>query len=409
MKRCLVVIPQETGFLPVLATCNWRGQWQCRVVEDASGCPNAEVIGILPAGSSLVRTLTVALPSLWKARKVWPSLLDVQLPFPLESCRSHFSREKRVASGWGTTAVVARKETLAELAEQYVAGGWQLEGFDQEALALWSGLLAEGPAVADGQGIAYFGTDHSVFVWGVAGVLTGSFSSAVGSGNWTEEAGTKLLGRLNSVAASWLAVGPGLGLKDKLPLKWLAGPVIEPELFLARAVARRWAAGELANLGEMSAANQERARRRSIRWAQGLVAVAVVAMSLQWGWQQYLDRQIGIWQGELTRLAKIVTGLSQVPRGQELLLAQRALAEGAGARQELRKLINPSLTFLLQAVMHVALENNLRLTSLSLSFDQISLSGWAPTKEAIERVNKALQAYAAKVDLSGLMELPEAR
>ena len=105
------------------------------------------VIATCPtARESLTRWIHSPLKQHAKAIRVLPSLLDVQLPFPLEDCQFSFAQLRSTPTGIEALAVATRNSGIADhLAELPV----NPQVIDQEGLALWTQALHEatGPAI----------------------------------------------------------------------------------------------------------------------------------------------------------------------------------------------------------------------------------------------------------------------
>ncbi|HXK80450.1 MAG TPA: hypothetical protein PLB42_09795, partial [Kiritimatiellia bacterium] len=99
-----------------------------------------------PAAQTVVRRLRAPFPSLAKAARIWPSLLDVDLPFPVESAVTGFV-QPRVVQGQATTLAAAiRRSDWSAFEVQCNAAGVQPTHADVEALALWEQQSVDAPS-----------------------------------------------------------------------------------------------------------------------------------------------------------------------------------------------------------------------------------------------------------------------
>ena len=99
---------------------------------------------MLQVQHSLTCRLQAPVKSTRKAKMVFPSLLDVQLPFPLENCVFEFTDcIKNPDQSVETIAVAALKKTLETQLASCKAAGCDPEIMDHEGLALWEESLLE--------------------------------------------------------------------------------------------------------------------------------------------------------------------------------------------------------------------------------------------------------------------------
>ncbi|MBI2437401.1 MAG: hypothetical protein HYV36_01105 [Lentisphaerae bacterium] len=124
--------------------------------DEGGSISEAGTVGCLAVQDSLTLWLDSSLTSLTKARKVLPTLLDVQLPFPLEECIYQFVEFRRTPEGTVSALVcAARREAIQACLARYQAQVYHALGvgldpmlLDHEGLALWTQSLVEWPAVA---------------------------------------------------------------------------------------------------------------------------------------------------------------------------------------------------------------------------------------------------------------------
>ncbi len=209
----------------------------------------------LSTRESLTRQITAPFSDRHKAEKVFPSLLDILLPFPLEACTYEFLD---IRHGHGeqqsitTMAVATRLENitskLAALAELELDPPL----LDQEGLALWTQSLREKPITATDEiqpvrVVISLGREHTSLVIG-----TGQdFVSAHGTGQSSAETIVRLLKTAlpaNTSTVQWAWCGAGANdsgrladLQSQLTAKWPSENFIhdDPACFLARALATR--------------------------------------------------------------------------------------------------------------------------------------------------------------------------
>jgi hypothetical protein len=179
----------------------------------------------------------------------------------------------------------------------------------------------------------------------------------------------------------------------------------EPAAFLARALARR-AGGSCAlpctlrrDAGEHPALR--RRREQSLARAQIIALAAGLALLIgALAWQTWLDRRTEGLRAELNRQAVALTGLSRVPRGQELELARRALAE-RGRRSD------PFLAAVSGSTLDLVTRRSAATREAGATQDRrqgegpaFELVGRAPDRAAGERLVAALAAQGWNSELS---------
>jgi len=399
--------------------------------ESAQG--RAIVASCVPGGISFTRWLSTPFPSLSKARKVFPTLLDVQLPFPLEQCAYHFLHPVRTeAKRVETLAVAVRKEYLAARLEQFEQLGLDPEHLDQEGLAAWTQSLEERPIEA-GQVrvVAVLGQDHITLVFGRGTRLLATHSSRIGFQTLFDEAAAarRLAGRTRQWLhahfpaspdphpVQWIWTGPGA--EDERGLRALERELGEarlaffclpdPSYFLCRALSTR-------SLRETPLAVNFRegpfihprvqrrltTQRRATAWTA--IAAGLLLGLLSAGWVYLLDARDRALQAELTATAQKLARLSSIPRGQEVLIVRRAMENRTGVNAVFADAFRSSLTVLLTDILRVAGRYGLTLHQLSLRPNMVSARGTSEDWNSCRQLEQFLSAAGFDVT----MDLPDA-
>ncbi|MBU0714687.1 MAG: hypothetical protein KJ964_04965, partial [Verrucomicrobia bacterium] len=129
------------------------GLWRTSRPGESAGGPaesahsGGVTVGCLAVQESLTLWLNSPLVSRAKAEKVLPSLLDIQLPFPVEDCLYRFVEFRRTPEGTVSALVcAARREAIQACLERYQVQGTDPMLLDHEGLALWTQSLVERPA-----------------------------------------------------------------------------------------------------------------------------------------------------------------------------------------------------------------------------------------------------------------------
>ncbi len=209
-------------------------------------------IGVLSAKESFTRWLEAPFSAAGKALKVFPTLLDVELPFPLEDCLYSFTDLRRTASGKiRALAIVARRKDVEQKIATLNAKSLDPVILDQEGLALWTQGLREVPVQAAESGLLRVVIHLGVAHCSVAVGRGPDFINA--HGMLSKDAGQ--IGRLmrtyqepDAGQVRWIWTGAGaqdarlIGeLQGQLTHDWngTSATVDAPACFLARALSTR--------------------------------------------------------------------------------------------------------------------------------------------------------------------------
>lgn len=376
-----------------------------------------------PAVQTVVRRLRAPFASLRKAARVWPSLLDVELPFPVEGAVCHFGAPQAENGGTVTVAAALRASDLAAFDAACLAAGIDATHCDAEALALWDQFSVEvPPARADAsRALVWLGADHTLIVRGRGKTLLAVHvlrATALGSAGssfdvlWASRMRPILSVHAGETGGADLAVwwaGPGaeeesrvVRLRQALPAEQALRHEIlrQPGSFLARALARRALEGTGANFKAGDRAHPAWVRalaRRRISSCLGLAALAVLVLGLNTAEFRLRRQHREQVQRELTAAAEALVGAG-VPRGLESLMAERALPERDTATQAVRTAMDPvgmegHWTGWLGEFAALGIE----IARMSMMPATVSVEGTAPGIQAIEGLAGRLQAQGWRV------------
>lgn len=387
----------------------------------------------VPAAQTVIRRLRAPFASVQKAGKVWASLLDVELPFPVESAICAYG-EPRIENG-GTVAVAAaiRKSDLAAFDEACHEAGFDPTHCDAEALALWSQQVAEAPPVRGElpRAVVWLGADHVTMARGqgtefmAAHVLRASpLAEAPGDRQafealWAARARQILGAHLAETGGTemdlWWA-GPGAEneahvarLRQALPADLAVRHEIhrQPATFLARALARRAAEGTGVNFktgDRMHPALLSLQEKNLKRAYQGVVAAAVLVLMLDGGEAFLRQHRAASLQRQLTASAQAIAG-ENVPRGQEGLMVERAISRRDEETQPFRNAVDAhgvegSLAHALEEASALGVE----ISKLAMSPGAASIEGSATSIQSIEGLVERLrgQGWEVQSDSPGL-------
>ena len=373
-----------------------------------------------PAVVTVVRRLKAPFADVRKASKVWPALFDVELPFPVEGAICQFGRPRVAEGAAATVAVALRKSDAAAFEEECRARGFSATHCDAEAPALWEQLTAELPPARSGQArmLVWLAGDHATLARGKGAEFAAAHVVRVAPAGGGEDASGAFdaawAARIGPIAAVHAAeteaaemdvwwAGPGAedeGRRERLrrllptAVAMRHETVRDPAGLLARALARRAADGGGANFKEGEFAHPARVAReaRMLRAAYARVAAAsLLVLGLHWGNAAAERRRDAALQAELAAAALSIVGES-VPRGQEALMVERALARRDEATRPFRTaLAEEGVEVLLVRTLEQAESLGLEIARFSATSRTLGMEGTASNVSDVERLADRLR------------------
>jgi hypothetical protein len=403
-------------------------------IADADGKDRAIVTASLPTYETVTRWLQTPLATMSKARKVLPSLLDIQLPFPLESCVYHVVDFRRDADHCiDALAVAARIQDATTRLGLFQGAGFDPERLDHEALALWAQSVREMPIERNSvRLVAYLGHDRVSLVLGRGSHLQAAHGLRAGMRDLFPDGVNANVDVLRPFAArvqqflrsqalekgsetlQWVWTGVGAAREDRLTVLQpaLSGPFEvrththqAPSSFLARALSVQgvekgpltcnFRSGVLAH---PAAARRHAAQQRST--AVAVLAAGALLCAANGAWRVVLARRQSATQEAVAALAANLTRMSRIPRGQEVLVARRSMEEQAASTRPFLDAFEPSLTVLLSDLLGSAREKRIWIEALSLRHDGVELRGTAEDWNAGEGLADSLRhrGFTTQVD-----------
>jgi hypothetical protein len=368
----------------------------------------------MPVSESYARWLETPLSSPARARSVLPSLLDVQLPFPVEECVVTSPAFRRTPAGTiDVLAAAARAANVRARIGALEKQGLEASRLDHEGLALWTQSLRE-QALERGaiRVVAYVGEDRVTLAVGRGTEFLGAHSvrreEGAGSGPLTARIQQILRAAVpgGGAAVHWLWAGPGAeqpepasslqAAQHPFPVTFLRHAA--PATFLARALATRALGRDPLpcdfRIGTLT--HPAVARYTDNRRTRALASVAAAGLTLcvlATAWNLRLDDRVQQAQARLGALAAELAGTSKVPRGQELLTARRALERRAPLAAPFRRAFEPRASAVLAALLRTAREGDLRIEYLSLTEGLAELRGTAPDWDRCGRLADVLRDH----------------
>ncbi len=399
--------------------------------------PGEAAAGCLLVRESLTLWLQAPFASIPKAQKVLPSLLDVQLPFPLEGCQVRFVDIRRTPEGGvRALAVAARADDVRARLDRCRAQGWDPVLLDHEGLALWTQSREECPLPAETRRILlHLDADHVVLVVGQGDRYDAAHSV---QSEWAgEDPGgqafpEQIIGRLQRIlraelpepgAVHWLASGAGASHAARVQGLHRAlagarpGPLTihrAPEAFLARALATRaltpgplrcnLRAGELAHPDLL-----RQLRARKLTTAALFLAAGLLLCGVNLGWHLLTaQREAGFRQTIAGLAADLAPGVRIFP-GQEVREARKASERRAVQEAPFLDAFAVPLGGALAELAQAGRAEGTAYATLALRRAGFELAGEADDWDQCERLAARLRALGYAVTLERQEALAEAQ
>jgi hypothetical protein len=394
----------------------------------ASGVP---VVAALPVRRSLIRWLETPLSSPAKALRVLPSVLDVQLPFPLEGCVYAFLDTRQTPEKKTRSLAVA---TRLSDAEQCLAAAAQFEldpaALDHEGLAVWTHALEEFPPEPGSRrprAVLHLEPDGAVLVLGKGPEVQAAHGVSANEPGQIARLLKAQLGEAGPDGSSarepmdWIWCGAGAAdevtfaaVREPIERVWPGDSrvVSDPDTFLAQALAARaLAAGPLrCNLraGPLAhAATRHRARASSLRAAVAVLVSGLALCAASLAVTAMCSAAVARADATFAEHRDRLLGYRLNVKGKDALERVAAKLDQDGVRyRPFVDALRPSLTRTLTAVMNTAREDGLQFKQLSLDREQAVISGTAADWDACNQLVETLAAagYAVKLDRKDALE-----
>ncbi|MBT3191841.1 MAG: hypothetical protein HN341_04735, partial [Verrucomicrobia bacterium] len=400
----------------------------------------------MPTGIGLATWVRVPFSSTSKALRVFPSLLDIQLPFPLEECCSCFTEPLQLPAealpfsvagdsaalkggealvkptpGVSALSLVARsvdvEARLAALADE----GIDPHVLDCEGVALWTQALREiPPAAREGSPVRAI-----VFMRGQTGFMVIGRGPHFWSAHRVQAGNVLALGRFiraqtrgsdQPLSMEWIwggrdvdAPGPILEFRNDVEQRWPGRSITvdEPESFLARALATRALlpgplrgnirSGALAHAGAKARTDGTRLRSAMVLLVAGVLLCIVPSL---WGYA-IASRQRAL----ATQFSARLNGMMGYAVGQKgahaFLTAERELAARTLQREPIAAAFKPSLLADLTEALSGIGEFDVHIEHFALTDEGLQIRGSAPSgaTETLLREAFSMAGYEAKVTL----------
>ncbi len=404
-------------------------------------------VGCLAVQESLTLWLNSPLTSRTKAEKVLPSLLDIQLPFPVEDCLYRFVEFRRTPEGTISALVcAARREAIQACLERYRVQGIDPMLLDHEGLALWTQSLVEWPAAPSRKAALHralicLANDRTTLVIGRGERYGNAYSlqmpalSAAPANPESVEgrnaSNGALVNRLQRIlhadlpagaGVQWLFCGVRAGESDLVDALYRPmssvwpGPLAvmdDPSAFLARALCRRaLKSGPLrCNLRRQSFTHAAvlRVMVRRARFAAMIILLSGIllgcfSLAAHLASARRFDRvksEIAAVAGELAPGATILYG-------REIPEVQKAWEKQSPQTTPFLDAFAPSLAVRLAGVIKAGRESSVRFETLNLKRNSLVLTGVTEDWDRCGQLEQRLKALGYTVKLERQEAVAEA-
>lgn len=399
--RHVVIVRARSGAIETLANIsspNVPEALRLQIANDVNagraGCAAA-----LPCHETVMRRISAPFSRLDRALKVFPSLLDVQLPFPLEQCAYVFTAAAPNANGGlDALAIAARREDVTHALQRLGDAGIDPVSLDHEGLALWMQAQRELPVPKDAERvIVHLGPAHTTLVYGRGKNVIGAHSTRI-SGEPAQIAAriqswlrsqTELVVRpetgwiFSGASANDGAVRSALGVSN-------AKVVDDPATFLARALAMRSLGDDdaFSNLrsGEQEHPQARNAESSRLRNISALAFAAVLLLcAINFSAIFIATSRNDAAQKEIQRIAFELTG-APAPKGQEVLTARRALDEKSATLMPFQRMVTPALSPWITNIVQLCQNGGAKIAQFSIKPDAFKLTLSAAGPEEIKHI-----------------------
>ena len=405
-------------------------------INEESTSSKSKIAMSMAVHETFTRWLVAPFQSYGKTKKILTSLLDIQLPIPIEDCVYSFLKmqsgpNKKIE----TLAIAIPKDNLKSTIEYFKKQGLDPEHLAHEGLTIWSQSILElPPEHNEHRIIANLGYEHcSLSIghgtkWLTAHSLRFKCSELLSTiddrtsdqntatlNHFMQRTRQLLRAHVSKASAKdihWLWAGPGASesrlveaIQDELKsIPCTFGKHNKPNTFLARALAcRALRPGPMhLNFREHYCRHPQISKQRiaqSRKTALCSISVGLTILFMALSWTIYIQHKKGMLQKSLISHAQKLTQLKKIPKGFEVRTVKQAIQRSASATNLFLQMFQPSLTTQLQKILHTAYAHNITINSLSLDDDTVRMSGTSKEWTQCEELKKKLQLWGYEVDL----------
>lgn len=405
--------------LPILVAASrshGKIKYSTTSVSAASEDTTSTVASALQARDSLTRWVDSPIKNAAKARKSLPSVLDANIPIPLEHAQFSFVEQLRQDTGTRALAVVAANTAVEAHIEHLEKSNLDPKTIDQEGLALWTQVVSEKLAPATGPTvIVHLALQHAT-------IVLGDNRSFISSHTLTNDDNQRIERLINSRlptsdnGITWIWTGFGCTsdvrrntLQEALDIPFPESQHIllpSPETFLPRALATRaltpgplrvnLRGGELTHTSLASKVGARSAQPALTCLAAGLL---LCASSLGTGYMLSERRSAAV--NAFEQSAKdVLGGHLNGAKGQQLF----DMIEGEVKTQDassgpLNRIRNPRLSPAIQSILSEAKRLNISVHNLDASENGFSMTGVCNDWDFVDTLAKEIETHGWAIDI----------
>lgn len=388
-------------------------------VNDTAGNADLIVAGCLGERESFSRWLTAPFRSARKAAQVLPSILDIQLPFPLEDCMYLFLPGGVGEDGMTLAlAVAARSTAVQDKLAAYKQLGFDPVTLDQEGITLWTQSILEVPSAPGAlRVVVSLSGGYATMALGKDGLFSGSHSIRQSA----DHIGRILRTRLGSAPRDleWAWTGPDAtadkveSLLADLRSAWPGKSIVhkDPVTFLARAIATRaLSTGPMrCNLRTGTIEHAIMATRRQkyqLRTTLLVLAAGLLLAATSVATSIIARRVLADTQSAFSRQVDKLAGYHVAEKGEKALAkVRKAQRDRLKVSRPFDEAFEPSLVKTLDSILKVGRENGLAYETLFLGRekdknDTVSITGTCATWNQCTKLSQLLKelGYTAHPD-----------
>lgn len=389
------------------------------VTRAGTGSDQVALAAAMPPRRSITQQIEAPYTSRRKAMKVFPTILDIQLPFALEECVYDLLRVSRSDDRGGLTslAVVARKTDVSDAIQTFQSRGFDATSLDHEGLALWEQSLREEPVtsaeVAMPRIIIYLGVDRITVAIGEGETYQNSHGVNMGNHAHIHRLIRSAVGA-EGQAVRWMWAGPGVvdqqsfqQLERLLLAKWPGSSTChdDPATFLARGLAARilvpgatacnMRAGVFAHSSVAHKRGRQIMQAAGVAFAAGLMLCAFSIAALIW-----TSHSVRLFDEQFAKKAESLLGHPLDAKGSDALTQIRRRAEERRAELEpFMRSFRPSLTVLLYELLAAGKESGMQFDKLSLGENNVVVKGKLGIPDRESAISEVLERHGYRPKL----------
>jgi len=382
---------------------------------------NEKTAGCIGIQESLTIWLDTPFASKSKALKILPSMLDVQLPFPLEECCYCFAQfRKKSSRSFSVLAVASRRDAVRKRIGAYQAAGIDPVIIDHEGLALLGRSLAESPPQADSnRALISLEPGRLAIVIGSESYFVNAHSLQIPT---EPDAATQadIANRIRRILRAelppkknteWMFCGPKArqtevvnSLYNLLKTEW-PGPLTlhdSPEYFLPRALADRALAHDSCNLRRDELAHPAllaETRKHLTRSLFVFLLAGLMLIGFNLAWQAIASIQFSSAKKTIASLCGELCPGRTITYGREVLEIQPAIQKRLADFAPVLNAFNQPLSISLAGIINAGREADLNYTRLELSRDRILITGTADDWDYCDHLLKYVRALGYKAEI----------